>query len=366
MHKQKCTDFRQFVSGAEIHDALNRCFNIYNEILQPCGTDRVNEYNHNQSVSEYDDVFTPMQRSPVPYWYRAFFAKRRLVMATACEKRKSIQGHPCFGGNHHKNGRMHLAVAPRCNIKCGYCTRRHDCANESRPGVTSRLLTPAEAIEKVRLVMASEIMGPMIKVIGIAGPGDPLANRETFETFRLIGEEFPGLIKCMSTNGLLLPEKIDLLQELGLHSLTVTVNAMDPEVGGKIYRHVNYHGRRYTGAEAARLLITNQLKGLERAAGYGMAIKVNTVFVPGINDEEVPKIALRVKELGAFVMNVMPLIPQADFAGFVPPSPEDLEAVRAANERIIGQFKHCRQCRADAIGLIGDEMLFANTACSGG
>jgi hypothetical protein len=144
-------------------------------------------------------------------------------MATACEMKNKIQGHPCFGGNHHKNGRMHLAVAPKCNIKCGYCSRKHDCANESRPGVTSRIMTPQEAIEKVREVMASPIAGPIVKVVGIAGPGDPLANEETFKTFRMVKEEFPHLMLCLSTNGLLLPESIDRLYELGLHSLTVTI-----------------------------------------------------------------------------------------------------------------------------------------------
>ena len=285
-------------------------------------------------------------------------------MGTACVERKNIQGHPCFGGNHHKNGRMHLAVAPRCNIKCGYCTRRHDCANESRPGVTSRLLTPQEALLKVREVMASELLGPIIKVIGIAGPGDPLANDETFETFRLVKEEFPHLILCMSTNGLLLPEKIDLLNELGLHSLTVTLNALDPAVGARIYSHIQYHGRKYTGEEGAAILLANQLEGIERAAAYGMTIKVNTVFIPGVNEAQVERIGRKVKELGAFVMNVMPIIPQADFAGIVPPSPERLDEVRRANEKVIGQFKHCRQCRADAVGLIGQDVKFAEAGCT--
>jgi len=282
-------------------------------------------------------------------------------MATKCNQRGNIQGHPCFGGNHHKNGRIHLAVAPKCNIKCGYCTRRHDCANESRPGVTSRILTPQEALERVRETMASKILGPIIKVVGIAGPGDPLANEETFETFRLIGQEFPDLIKCLSTNGLLLPEKIDLLHDLDLHSLTVTVNALDPEVGARIYGHILYRGRKYAGIEAARILIANQMEGLERAAGYGMTIKVNTVLIPGTNDDQVPIIARKVRELGAFVMNVMPLIPQADFADVVPATPVEMEVVRKANERIIGQFRHCRQCRADAAGLIGQDMKFAET-----
>lgn len=277
-------------------------------------------------------------------------------MATSCDQLKRIQGHPCFGGNHQKNGRMHLAVAPRCNIKCGYCSRKHDCANESRPGVTSRLITPAEAILKVREVMASPLVGPIIKVIGIAGPGDPLANEETFETFRLVGEEFPHLIKCMSTNGLMLPDAIDRLHGLELHSLTVTLNALDPAVGARIYSHINYNGKRYSGIEAAEILVANQLEGIRRAVGYGMTVKVNTVYIPGVNEDQVPLIGRKIKELGAFVMNIMPLIPQADFAHVAPPSPEVLDAVRKRNELIIGQFKHCRQCRADAVGLIGHDV----------
>lgn len=280
-------------------------------------------------------------------------------MATSCEKMKKIQGHPCFGGNHHKNGRMHLAVAPKCNIKCGYCTRRHDCANESRPGVTSRLLSPDEAIVRVREVMASPITGPIIKVIGIAGPGDPLFNEETFDTFRYVDREFPQLIKCLSTNGLLLPDKMPVLKEIGLHSLTVTLNALDPRIGGKIYSHVFYKGAKYTGEEGAEILVRNQLEGIRQASELGMTIKINTVLIPGVNDEQIPLISNKVKELGAFVMNIMPLIPQADFAHIVPPSAERLDALRQANEKTIGQFKHCKQCRADAVGLIGENLQLA-------
>jgi nitrogen fixation protein NifB len=284
-------------------------------------------------------------------------------MATTCTGRKNIQGHPCFSGNHKQNGRMHLAVAPRCNIKCGYCSRRHDCANESRPGVTSRLLTPVGALEKVRAVMASPILSPIIKVVGIAGPGDPLANEETFTTFQLIGKEFPHLVKCMSTNGLLLPEKIHDLQRLGLHSLTVTLNALDPAVGARIYRYIRYHGKRYSGAEASRILVDNQLEGIRLAAAYGMTIKVNTVLIPGLNGDQVPHIARRVKDLGATVMNVMPVIPQAEFSGITPPTLEELSAVQTASEQVISQFRHCRQCRADAIGLVDDEDPTAREKC---
>jgi len=274
-------------------------------------------------------------------------------MSRSCGSKASIQGHPCFGGDSSKNGRIHLAVAPRCNIKCNYCTRRHDCANESRPGVASRILTPAEALERVREVRSSPVLGPIIKVVGIAGPGDPLANDESFETFEMIRAAFPELISCLSTNGLMLPESMGRLARLGLRGLTITINAVDPRVGGRIYSRVEFKGRTLRGEEGSGLLIRNQLDGLRMAAEYGMAVKVNTVLIPGINDREVEKVAREVRQRGATIMNIMPLIPQAEFAGLRSPTTEELAAVRDANQHILGQFRHCSQCRADAVGLIG-------------
>jgi nitrogen fixation protein NifB len=273
--------------------------------------------------------------------------------STECTKDRVVHGHPCFGGNRHKNGRIHLAVAPQCNIKCGYCERKHDCANESRPGVTSRLLTPQQALEKVREVMADEQLGKVIKVVGIAGPGDPLANDSTFETFRLVKTEFPELLFCMSTNGLALPDRINELADINLHSLTVTINAVDPAIGARIYKHVVYKGKHYQDEKGAAILIKNQFKGLKMAAELGLVIKVNTVLIPGINDLEIPLIAEMVSRAGAFVMNIMPIIPHAELSGVAPPSSEYLESVRLANERVIAQFRGCQQCRADAVGLIG-------------
>jgi nitrogen fixation protein NifB len=203
--------------------------------------------------------------------------------------------------------------------------------------------------------MANPAQGPIIKVVGIAGPGDPLANEATFETFRLIDAEFPQLIKCLSTNGLRLPDCIDRLHSLDVRSITVTINAIEPTIGAEIYSWIDYGGKRLSDKDGAEILIHNQLAGLERAARYGMTVKVNTVLVPGINEDEVSRIAKEVKQRGAFIMNVMPLIPQAKFANIAAPSPQRLDEVRRANEEIIEQFKHCRQCRADAVGLIGND-----------
>ena len=62
---------------------------------------------------------------------------------------EKINNHPCYSeGAHQHYARIHVAVAPACNIQCNYCNRKYDCSNESRPGVTSSKLSPEEAVEK--------------------------------------------------------------------------------------------------------------------------------------------------------------------------------------------------------------------------
>ncbi|MCX6693002.1 MAG: nitrogenase cofactor biosynthesis protein NifB [Methanomicrobiales archaeon] len=270
------------------------------------------------------------------------------------EQLRKVQEHPCFSEKAcHAFGRCHLPVAPRCNIQCNYCIRDFDCVNESRPGVTTKVLGPEEAVAMTRKVIADY---PYIKVIGIAGPGEPLANEETLETLRRLHEEFPGVIKCISTNGLLLPEKIDLLQEYDVGNITVTLNAIDPAIGAKIYEFINYHGTRYQGIEGARVLLENQLKGIEMAVARKMIVKVNTVYIPGVNDDHIPAIAKKVGEMGVYTFNVIPLIAQYKFANITPPTPEMKRKMQDSCAQYVRQMRHCQRCRADAIGRIGHDI----------
>ena len=270
------------------------------------------------------------------------------------EQLRKIREHPCFSEKAcHAFGRCHLPVAPRCNIQCNYCVRDFDCVNESRPGVTSKVLNPEEALDMVRKALDKF---PYIKVIGIAGPGEPLANEETMETLRVLHEEYPNVIKCLSTNGLLLPEKIDLLKEYGVSNITVTLNAIDPEIGAKIYQFVDYKGKRYTGVEAAKILLENQLKGIEMAVDRHMIVKVNTVFIPGINDDHIPAIAEKVGKMGVYNFNLIPLIAQYKFADITPPTPEMKRKMQDECEKYVRQMRHCQRCRADAIGRLGQDV----------
>jgi nitrogen fixation protein NifB len=270
------------------------------------------------------------------------------------EQLRRIQEHPCFSEKAcHRFGRMHLAVAPKCNIQCKYCVRDFDCVNECRPGVTSKVLTPVEALARVDEVMKKF---PYIKVVAVAGPGEPLYNEETFETFQLVGDKYPNLMLCTSTNGLLLPDKVGELDRLNVGTITVTLNAVDPEIGKEIYDYVTYEGKKYTGLEAAQILLERQLLGIEMAVRLKRIVKVNTVLIPTINDQHVYDIAKKIKELGVYIQNVMPLIPQYKFSHLSPPTPAEKREIQNELSAIIKQMRHCRQCRSDAIGLLGKDV----------
>jgi len=274
--------------------------------------------------------------------------------------RARIENHPCYSEEaHHHYARMHVAVAPACNIQCNFCNRKYDCANESRPGVVSELLTPEEAAHKA-LVVAGKI--PQMTVLGIAGPGDPLANPEkTFRTFELVREQAPDIKLCLSTNGLMLPDYVDRIKALNIDHVTITINMVDPEIGVKIYPWVHYRRRRYRGIDGVKILHQRQMEGLEALQKADILCKVNSVLIPGINDEHMPEVNAAIRERGAFLHNIMPLISAPEHGtyfglnGQPGPTPKELKAVQDNCSGNMKLMRHCRQCRADAVGLLGED-----------
>ena len=269
---------------------------------------------------------------------------------------KKTAEHPCFTCGGGQYARMHLPIAPACNIQCNYCLRKYDCPNESRPGVTTEVLSPAEAAAKYRLV--KEKM-PNLKVVGIAGPGDALANFPAVkETLQAIRAEDPEVTFCLSTNGLMLPFYAEEIISLGVSHLTVTINAVDPQIGARIYKHIDYLGMRYTGESAAGILLANQLAGLKYMADHGVICKVNIVVLRGINEAHIENVVKKVKELGAYITNIMQMIPVqgSAFEDMELVSLKEISALREACGEHLLQMKHCRQCRADAIGTLDHDV----------
>jgi nitrogen fixation protein NifB len=263
--------------------------------------------------------------------------------------------HPCFSeGARHRVGRIHLPVAPKCNMQCNYCNRDFACVNESRPGVSSAVLKPLQAADYLDMVL-SKVHD--IRVVGIAGPGDPFANGdETMETLRLVKARHPEMLLCLATNGLELSKYTDELSELGLSHVTVTVNAVDPVVGGSIYAWARRDGRVYRGKEAAAIILGSQMEGIRKLKERGITVKINTVVISGVNDDHVTEIARHMSRMGVDVMNCIPLyhVAGTPFENMASLSGERMESLRKEAGEYVPQMAHCVRCRADAAGMIGE------------
>ncbi|MEQ8758095.1 MAG: nitrogenase cofactor biosynthesis protein NifB [Coleofasciculus sp. G1-WW12-02] len=267
----------------------------------------------------------------------------------------NLENHPCFNVKvKGQFGRVHLPVAPKCNIQCNYCNRKYDCVNESRPGVTSTILSPAQAAFYMEKVLEKE---PRISVAGIAGPGDPFANpEETLGTMRLLREKFPDLILCLATNGLnLKSEYIEEIAKIGVSHVTVTINAIDPDITRKVYRWVRDEKSVYQGLKGAQLLLERQLAAVKGLKAAGITVKINCIVMPGINDHHVVEVAKAMAELGADLFNAMAMYPTAEtpFEGLTEPDAIMMAKIRKECEEYLPQMRHCTRCRADAVGLLG-------------
>lgn len=267
-----------------------------------------------------------------------------------------MNNHPCF--NHrarHTHGRVHLPVAPDCNIQCNFCNRKYDCVNESRPGVTSAVLSPRQALVYLENINAKR---ENLSVVGIAGPGDPFAAPEkTMETLRLVRERFPEKILCVATNGLNIGPSIDELAGLNTSHITVTVNAVDPEIGARVYSWVRYNKRVYRKTDGARILLEKQLEAIKALKEKGVTVKVNSIIIPGINDTHIPAVAEKMGELGVDILNCIPLYKNegSAFAHIDEPDKKTVAKIRKDAAVHIPQMHHCTRCRADAAGLLGEE-----------
>lgn len=265
--------------------------------------------------------------------------------------------HPCFEASiKHKYGRVHLPVAPKCNIQCNYCDRKYDCVNESRPGVSSVILSPQQALSYLYSITNKF---NNITVAGIAGPGDPFANPEnTMSTIRLVREHFPDIILCLSTNGLELSKHIEELKKFEVSHLTITMNAIDPIILSIIVSWARYNKKVYRGVDAAALIIDKQFEALQKLKSNGITVKINSIIIPGINDFHIPMVAETVANYGADTFNCIPLYPNSNtaFENILSPTSASIAELQKQVARFIKPMAHCSRCRADSAGILGQDI----------
>jgi nitrogen fixation protein NifB len=220
--------------------------------------------------------------------------------------------------------------------------------------VTSGVLSPHQAMVYLETVFEQK---QNISVVGIAGPGDPFANPdETLDTLRRVRATYPEMLICVATNGLHLGPYLDELVDLKLSHVTVTVNALDPEIGAQIYSWVRYGKRVLKAPKGAEILLQNQLAAIQGLKARGITVKINTIIIPGINDDHIETVAQEMAKLRVDILNCVPYYPSkgSAFENLAEPSDELVTAIRNKAGRYVKQMRHCTRCRADAVGLLGE------------
>ncbi|MES2996184.1 MAG: GTP 3',8-cyclase MoaA [Verrucomicrobiota bacterium] len=173
---------------------------------------------------------------------------------------------------------LRVSVTDRCNFRCGYCMP----AELFGPGYAflpgEELLTFDE-IERVARIAVSQGVGK-VRLTG----GEPLLRRGIEDLVAQLAC-IPGLDDlAMTTNGTMLAHKAETLALAGLQRVTVSLDALDAEIFGRM------NG---TGADVTRVLA-----GIEAAWVFGLPVKINAVIRRGWNDGEILPLAEWARERG--------------------------------------------------------------------
>jgi nitrogen fixation protein NifB len=144
---------------------------------------------------------------------------------------------------------------------------------------------------------------------------------------------------------------------LNVRFVTVTVNAVDPKVGARIYTQVSKGDDMLQRLDTATLLMERQTDVIAGLKAKGLVVKVNTVVIPGVNDTHSVAVAERISRLKADLHNLIALIPVPGTSrqDTAPPSTELMASLRHAAKDFIPQMRHCVRCRSDAVGLLHDD-----------
>ncbi len=182
---------------------------------------------------------------------------------------------------------LRISITDRCNYKCVYC----------RTGNEGALYAELPFADYLRMARVFASLG--ITKIRLTG-GEPLLRGGIVNFVRELSQlrtpEGNKLDIALTTNGHLLPEMAQPLKDAGLHRVTVSMDAVDPDRFARITRVPNGYDNVLAGIRAARRV------GLE-------PVKVNCVLLRGFNEDQIIPFGMFAREEGVIVrfIEFMPL-----------------------------------------------------------
>ncbi|HXY15409.1 MAG TPA: GTP 3',8-cyclase MoaA [Terriglobales bacterium] len=233
---------------------------------------------------------------------------------------------------------LRISVTDRCNYKCVYC----------RTGNGEGLYGDLSFTDYLRI--AHVFAGLGIKKVRITG-GEPLLRNGVVEFVRQLSQlrdvEGEPLELALTTNGHLLADLAQPLKQAGLHRVTVSMDAVDPDRFARITRVPNGYDNVLAGVRASR-----------RAGLW--PVKVNCVLMRGFNEDQIIPFGMFAREEGV-VVRFIEFMPLEEDRVWSPKTVVTLEEIvkRMAEYRPLVEIPHTRSETArryrfdDGIGEIG-------------
>ncbi|MBR6881146.1 MAG: GTP 3',8-cyclase MoaA [Clostridiales bacterium] len=179
---------------------------------------------------------------------------------------------------------LRVSLTDRCNLRCRYCM-------------------PAEGIDKLRHedILTLEEIERITRILVAGGVrkvrftgGEPLIRKGMTDLVRRISslDEKPAVF--MTTNGTLLEEYIDALAAAGLKGVNISLDTLSDQCFEEI-----------TGKD----MLPAVRRSIAKAAEKGLEVRLNTVLIKGINDNEAELLALISKDIDVSVrfIELMPI-----------------------------------------------------------
>lgn len=185
---------------------------------------------------------------------------------------------------------LRISIIDSCNLRCIYCSPE-DCEEQNK---ITKDLSP---IEIERVVRSMVKVG--IKHVRITG-GEPLLRRDVDEIIARIANMPEIQDISMTTNGINLDKMAEKLKKAGLKRLNISLDSLKKD-------RFNY----ITGGG----YLEKTLKGIEKAVEVGLQpVKINTVLIKGINDDEIDEFIQLTKDTPIQVrfIELMPIGPYGE------------------------------------------------------
>ena len=158
-------------------------------------------------------------------------------------------------------GSLRVSVTDRCNLRCRYCMPEKE-----------YVWLPKQSIltfeEITRLVRVFASLG--VEKVRLTG-GEPLLRHDLPALTAMVARIDGVRDLAMTTNGLLLAKQAEALRRAGLGRVTVSLDTLQPQRMRDLARSDRH---------------ADVLAGIAAARAAGFRVKLNTVVMRGVNDDE--------------------------------------------------------------------------------